>query len=57
MPNTWTDVDTNSKVYSSAYIKPLSEGSGVQVEIVTPTKITKSFLNNISKCSHYIWRI
>ena len=35
------DVDTNSKVYSSAYIKPLSEGSGVQVEIVTPTKITK----------------
>lgn len=35
------DVDTNSKVFSSAYIKPLSEGSGVQVEIVTPTKITK----------------
>lgn len=36
-----SDVDTSANVYSSAYINPLDKGSGVQVEIVTPSKITK----------------
>ncbi|HEM2769687.1 TPA: DUF1002 domain-containing protein [Streptococcus suis] len=32
--------DSDAKIYSSAFIKPLEKGSGVQVEIVTPDKIT-----------------
>lgn len=36
-----SDADISAKVFSSAYIKPLTKGSGVKVEIVTPSKITK----------------
>lgn len=32
--------DSDAKIYSSAFIKPLEKGSGVRVEIVTPDKIT-----------------
>ncbi|MET3558417.1 uncharacterized protein YpuA (DUF1002 family) [Streptococcus rupicaprae] len=35
------DVDAGAQIFSSAYIKPMDKGYGVQVEIVTPSKITK----------------